>query len=68
MTQHSPTHTISAHTWCCVRLRGCPALALSSHRFPTAAAESAALIYNYSPVYTPGGYFEQRYMFDRRSQ
>jgi len=37
----------------------------SSHRFPTAAAESAALIYNDAPVYHPGGYFEQTYVFDR---
>ena len=36
----------------------------NARAFPTAAAETAALIYNYAPVFTgPDGDFEQEYWF-----
>merc|ERR1711865_334472 len=38
----------------------------SGHRFPTPAAEDAALIYNDQPVKGPNGYFEQVYLWDER--
>jgi gamma-glutamyl hydrolase len=36
----------------------------SNHSFPNAAAEQGALIYNYSPIKDPSGYFEQIYVWD----
>ena len=37
----------------------------SSHRYPSPAAESAALIYNHRAIADPNGYYTQVYIWER---